>query len=1202
MATCEAFRDQALDYVYGLLDDSAAAAFRAHLPACPECQEALSEAQQQQALFAQAALAVGPAEVPAFSFPAEAAAAPAASREAPPATLPLAVAASVPSPLPRLRAVRARFWFGWAAAAAVLVAVGVTWHLYTEGHAALEEVVAQERQEVRSIETQLAALKPAFQKEAEQIDHKLLADARIHLHVTGPKQLHVAGGDVIQVAATDINGRPVPTHLTMTLVDPDTQKPLAQQKAVAADGLWSAPVAEDLAAGLNQHAAVNLVVEAQTAESKAETVLEPLRIAAPVHVAHLITNKTAYRPGELLFARALVLDRASLTPAAQPIVVRFTLTNAAGKTIAMVDGRTGAGGIATGEFAVTDQWPNGDYELRVAAQQPGVELRPHTRKLQIANNVYFNVQADRERYKAGDKAQLTFQSRMLSQLSEMKAPAPMPDVRVEIDGKAIPVNAAPAVSTPPAGSGGTGQNQGSKGKGLPGTPPLPPSAAPPIPGGAGGPGGYGGFAADPQAYFRNDVAKQLQNLELNLPKDINTSRLRVKVFLREGKQQEVFEQDLPVIPSKFEVDLFPEGGELVAGVPNRVYYRVRTPRGEPIDPEGRVILICGDEAFDSPPGEGAGFFTFTPKVGENCVVRITTPDGPTTEFTDPFARVGGIRPEGIVLHAPESVKNPGEPGEEVQRESVAGEGKPLEMVLRNSGSPRRVLLVAECRGRVVGQQWVDAKTEAVRVKLGTLAGAHGLVRVTAYEAVGGALRPMAERLVYRQPIGKLDLTAIHLGGGVITNSLDQRSVTLQFRARDEDGQPVPTWLGAAVIDQQYRTLEPSPLAYFFLAGDVKTGEDLDQAALFALDTPQARKALDLFLGTAGWRRFEPAAGKILAGAVAEGAFFGRENASTAQLQQQQQKRLEDALVPVHVAILQKRTDLKESLDAAQRRLSRAETDRAEYEARPAAYARIGLGITTLSLLGLAALALGIGAIQLIRHRQATPMFAGAVVTLGLCMLSTLALSGVPLTVGTAPVAVGKGALAADPGFFNAPQHHAEPRPTLPAGDWSVAELRAKPNSVEKESGLGALKHDRSDGVYAQLPGNALLAESTRGAGQTGVSQTASSTDKKAKANSPVMARWNNAKREQEQAGAAAAGVLGKTSEVNRSYAFHYSHGPEQDTLLWQPDLYLLSGTGQVAFDVPMSSGAYRVLLIGNTADGRLGFYEGRLEVHPEPAR
>jgi hypothetical protein len=66
--------------------------------------------------------------------------------------------------------------------------------------------------------------------------------------------------------------------------------------------------------------------------------------------------------------------------------------------------------------------------------------------------------------------------------------------------------------------------------------------------------------------------------------------------------------------------------------------------------------------------------------------------------------------------------------------------------------------------------------------------------------------------------------------------------------------------------------------------------------------------------------------------------------------------------------------------------------------------------------------------------------------------------------------------------------------------------------------------------------------------------------------------------------------------------FNYLHGPEQDTLLWHPALFLPDGTAQIGFDVPMSAGTYRVLLIGNTADGRLGFYQGQLEVQPEPAR
>ena len=59
---------------------------------------------------------------------------------------------------------------------------------------------------------------------------------------------------------------------------------------------------------------------------------------------------------------------------------------------------------------------------------------------------------------------------------------------------------------------------------------------------------------------------------------------------------------------------------------------------------------------------------------------------------------------------------------------------------------------------------------------------------------------------------------------------------------------------AAVV----RTVSPprrSPSAHFYLTREVQRPEDLEDAECLLADTPEARQALDLFLGTHGWRRF-----------------------------------------------------------------------------------------------------------------------------------------------------------------------------------------------------------------------------------------------------------------------------------------------------------------------------------------------------------
>src|SRR5207237_4821318 len=143
---------------------------------------------------------------------------------------------------------------------------------------------------------------------------------------------------------------------------------------------------------------------------------------------------------------------------------------------------------------------------------------------------------------------------------------------------------------------------------------------------------------------------------------------------------------------------------------------------------------------------------------------------------------------------------------------------------------------------------------------------------------------------------------------------------------------------------------------------------------------------------------------------------------------------------------------------------------------PAAYARIGLGITTVSMLGLAALGLGIGAIQVIRRRQATPMFAGAVACLGLCMLSTLALSGLGAPVETS----GRFARVADDGLPAASlefRSRADVPTGRPAGAWRVAQAGTSVRAVEKEAKGKAVKDERAEGGYAQLHANAMMSTS-----------------------------------------------------------------------------------------------------------------------------
>ena len=368
---------------------------------------------------------------------------------------------------------------------AVLFAAGSLWHLHARGREPLEDSVAQHRQTLSEVDAQLAALEPGFARNARDVDHTLRAEAPLHLYVMSPAQLQPRGGEVVQIATRDLDGQPVTAKVTVALRDADSHQVLSRHEAVAVAGVASVPLSEGLAAMLQSRASVELVVEAEAGMAKAR-VQEALKVAAPAYVSHLITNKTVYRPGELLFFRALVLERAGLTPPAGPIALRCSLLNADGQAVGVASVQAGPGGIAAGELAVTDQLADGNYVLRVAAEHSGTDVRPHVRKLQIARDVYYDVQADRDLYKAGETVNL-YVPRTLSQ-----APA-----QAQAPNKGKPETAANAMNADVFVDGQKLQLLnafpfGNVGGPTPGPQIQPPAAPAPAPGGLNSGQGFGG--------------------------------------------------------------------------------------------------------------------------------------------------------------------------------------------------------------------------------------------------------------------------------------------------------------------------------------------------------------------------------------------------------------------------------------------------------------------------------------------------------------------------------------------------------------------------------------------------------------------------------------------------------------------------------------------------------------------------------------
>src|SRR5262249_32554234 len=74
-----------------------------------------------------------------------------------------------------------------------------------------------------------------------------------------------------------------------------------------------------------------------------------------------------------------------------------------------------------------------------------------------------------------------------------------------------------------------------------------------------------------------------------LPQSIERGVASLSVNFADRSTPEPITRTIPVVLKKMDVEFFPEGGDLVAGLPNRVYFQARTPTGKPAQLKGTLL-------------------------------------------------------------------------------------------------------------------------------------------------------------------------------------------------------------------------------------------------------------------------------------------------------------------------------------------------------------------------------------------------------------------------------------------------------------------------------------------------------------------------------------------------------------------------------------------------------------------------------------
>ena len=314
-------------------------------------------------------------------------------------------------------------------------------------------------------------------------------------------------------------------------------------------------------------------------------------------------------------------------------------------------------------------------------------------------------------------------------------------------------------------------------------------------------------------------------LFVDLPHDSIRNGGYIRMKLDEGGT--AFRRTLFLQPEAhdFAVQFFPEGGELVAGVPRLVAFKAERADGYPEDVRGSVLDSRGDTVVSFvAEHDGMGTFLLCPLQGETyralCragerEIRATLP-----EVGEGACALTTAQAPGRILYKADGTVPPGS------------------------------RLVGHIRGDCCCIVPVDPRRPAGTILTDSLP--EGILHLLLVDSTG---RPRSERLVFLKRTGKRERWTVTPEK---TRYGKREKVRVGIKLEDCDGKPVSADLSVSVTDRRavrYDSLGDDIRTNLLLCSDVK-GYVHNPGYYFRDDDPVREHRLDLVMMTNGWRRFK----------------------------------------------------------------------------------------------------------------------------------------------------------------------------------------------------------------------------------------------------------------------------------------------------------------------------------------------------------
>ena len=351
-------------------------------------------------------------------------------------------------------------------------------------------------------------------------------------------------------------------------------------------------------------------------------------------------------------------------------------------------------------------------------------------------------------------------------------------------------------------------------------------------------------------------------ISFELPKKLDTADGLLNVLLSHNGQTESISRSIPLANTVFDLQFFPEGGDILAHTESTIAFWCKDEFGKPADVEGIILDSKGNQVSTfSSFHKGMGRFELEAKENEVYTAKITRPLIPKeiekTYKLPETVKIG----YGLKLNFPSSdTSSQKDARKDTKKDARKDKDKTKVYDTSNlhfsiySPLMEEVFLVGNLRGEVIFSKKISVKKGENTIDIPTDEMPIGVANFTLFDSKN---IERAERLVFLNTDKQLNIE-------LKSNKEEyqpREKVSLEIQVTDHRGIPMPANLSLSVVDDKLLSFADDKsstiLSNLLLEADLK-GKIEEPRFYFTRDFDKSHKAAqarDLLMLTHGWRKF-----------------------------------------------------------------------------------------------------------------------------------------------------------------------------------------------------------------------------------------------------------------------------------------------------------------------------------------------------------